>query len=100
MTRLQLRRRALELSGDDRIALALELVRSLEARQREEARRRILEEETEHYTEREVAIIESWFEGPSEEMTDADWAEIMNTGPEDVDPNSLAVPPGWKPKPS
>lgn len=37
-------------------------------------------------------------EGPSCELTDEDWTEIMSTRPEDVDPMSLAVPPGWRAK--
>lgn len=37
--------------------------------------------------------------GASRELTDEDWAAIMTTRPEDVDAGSLAVPPGWVPKP-
>lgn len=35
--------------------------------------------------------------GPSRELTETDWADIMSTRPEDVAPDSLAVPPGWRP---
>lgn len=43
-------------------------------------------------------VEEATASGASRELTGDDWAEILATGPEDVDPNSLAVPPGWRKK--
>lgn len=49
--------------------------------------------------ERAEARVEEFFQEAlregSVELTDATWQEILAARPEDLDPNSLAIPPGW-----
>jgi predicted transcriptional regulator len=62
-----------------------------------EAVQRIEEQELEAARwERVEAEIESAFAGPSVELTDAIWHEIL-TARGEPSPGSLAIPPGWKP---
>ncbi|HEX4953652.1 MAG TPA: type II toxin-antitoxin system Phd/YefM family antitoxin [Thermoanaerobaculia bacterium] len=42
--------------------------------------------------------IEKGFEGPFEELTPELWEEICNADPGDLESESLAVPPGWRPR--
>jgi hypothetical protein len=72
------------LSNEEQAALGEEF-QALEATEKQARGERIEE------------LMLSWFEGPSKEMTPADWEEIKKTRPEDVDPDSWAVPPDWTP---
>lgn len=40
--------------------------------------------------------LELWSQAPAEPLTETDWQAIMATTPADVDPESWAVPPGWR----
>ena len=42
--------------------------------------------------------VEKGFEGPFEELTPELWKEIRRVDRAEVEPGSLAVPPGWKSK--
>lgn len=81
----------------------LEKLSGLDGTPKEELARRLLErgleEELADLDAQAGAVAEqARAGGASRELTEDDWAEIMSTRPEDVDPDSLAVPPGWQRK--
>jgi hypothetical protein len=83
----------------------LEKLSGLDGTPKEELARRLLQKGLEQELAELRAQVQTVADlaragGPSRELTGDDWAEIMAARPEDVDPNSLAVPPGWRPKKS
>jgi hypothetical protein len=45
------------------------------------------------------AVVDEALAGESRELTDADWQDLMaGRYKHPFDPESLALPPGWKPK--
>ena len=60
------------------------------------------EAELEALRQRLEPQLEAWFSGPAEAMTDQDWDALLRGEYKyPPDPESLAVPPGWKsPRPS
>lgn len=81
----------------------LEKLSGLDGTPKEELARRLLERGLEEeladlYAQVGVIAEQARAGGASRELNEEDWAAIMNTRPEDVDPDSLAVPPGWQPK--
>lgn len=44
------------------------------------------------------AFLDDAFRGGTLELTDELWQEILAAKPEDAEPGSLAVPPGWQPR--
>lgn len=81
----------------------LEKLSGLEGTAKEELAYRLLErgldqELAELEAEVRAVAEQALSTGASRELTDEDWAAIMTTQPEDVDPGNLAVPPGWEPR--
>lgn len=68
----------------------------------QEAVRAALRRLEEHELAEAEARVEQFFQealrGQSIELTDEVWQDILAAKPEDVDPNSLAIPPGWRPR--
>ena len=100
MTRAEIERELLGLPESERAAVLRRVLTTLHETEQAALREELdALEATEGQTlgDRLEAIMLSWSDGPAEEFTEADWQDIRNTRPEEVDPDSWAVPPGWKP---
>jgi hypothetical protein len=101
MTLRELQREALELQAEERAVLVGTLIQSLDPSQRKTVRDHLDEDqrrEMDELGDRLEAQMESWFtEGEGREWTQDDWARLKKGEYRHApDPESLAVPPGWR----
>ncbi len=100
MTRNEIEKELLSLPDTERAAVMNRVLASLRSEKQAALREELqaLEAiERRALGGRLEALMRSWFDGPSKVMTESDWRDIKNTRPEDVSPDSWAIPPGWMP---
>ena len=101
MTRAQIEKELLEMPEGERAAVVAKVVSTLSEGHHALIRRQMANlgsEEPDALGDRLEAQMLSWFEGSRTELTDEVWDEIRNADPKDLDPDSWAIPPGWKPR--